>query len=177
MFACVDVGYSESEAKAACVTFERWEDAESSGEYSLDIDQVEPYVPGQFYRRELPCLLAVLDQLPTMPEIIVVDGYVWLDDQNRRGLGWHLYDALDEAVPVIGVAKTEFAGATNAIEVFRGSSDRPLLVTSVGMKPATAADCIRRMHGKNRIPTLLKRVDQLSRLQAGTNEEKRGIDP
>jgi len=171
MLACVDVGYSNSAARAACVTFEDWEDADPSGEYTLDIDQVEPYVPGQFYRRELPCLLAVLGQLANRPDIIVVDGYVWLDDKNRKGLGHHLYDALQQSVPVIGVAKTEFAGATQAVEVLRGSSARPLFVTAVGIETDLAADYIRRMHGNSRIPTLLKRVDTLSRL-ATTNDKE-----
>ena len=50
MLACVDVGYNDSAARAACVTFDDWKDADPRGEYTLDIDQVEPYVPGQFYR-------------------------------------------------------------------------------------------------------------------------------
>jgi deoxyribonuclease V len=169
--ACVDVGYNNSAARAACVTFGDWEDADSIGEYTLDIDQVEPYVPGQFYRRELPCLVAVLNQLPESPAVIVVDGYVWLDDKDRKGLGHHLYDALQQSVPVIGVAKTEFSGATQAVEIHRGSSTRPLFVTAVGVEPDVAADYIRRMHGNSRIPTLLKRVDTLSRL-ATTNDKE-----
>ena len=109
MFVCVDVGYHDSGARAAAVTFERWEDAEVSGEYSLDIAKVEPYVPGQFYKRELPCLLAVLDVLPTKLDVLVIDGYVWLDGNNQKGLGGHLFEALGESSAVIGVAKTQFA--------------------------------------------------------------------
>ena len=171
MLACVDVGYNDSAARAACVTFEDWEDADPIGAYTLDIDQVEPYIPGQFYRRELPCLLAVLNQLPESPAAIVVDGYVWLDGGGRKGLGHHLYDALQQSVPVIGVAKTEFAGASQAVEIHRGSSQRPLFVTAVGIETDIAADYIRRMHGNSRIPTLLKRVDTLSRL-ATTNDKE-----
>jgi len=162
MFASVDVGYHDSAAKAACVTFNDWIDACSTNEYVVDIDAVEPYVPGQFYRRELPCVMSVLDKLSTSPRVIVIDGYVWLDE-SRKGLGVHLYEALKDAIPIIGVAKTRFATAANAAEIYRGSSGRPLLITSVGMDQDEAADCIRRMHGANRIPTLLKRVDQLSR--------------
>ena len=83
MFACVDVGYHAAGARAAAVTFDQWEDADPSGEYSLDIASVEAYVPGQFYRRELPCLMAVLQQLPNRPETIVVDG------------GWTAYGYLE----------------------------------------------------------------------------------
>ena len=105
MLACVEVGYNDSVARAACVIFEDWEDADPSGEQTLDIEQVEPYIPGQICWRELPCLLAVLGQLPESPDIIVADGYVWLDDKDRKGLGHHLYDALQQSVPVIGLAK------------------------------------------------------------------------
>jgi deoxyribonuclease V len=53
-------------------------------------------------------------------------------------------------------------GAT-AEEVIRGRSKVPLNVTAVGIDAAEAAECIRRMDGRHRIPTLLKRVDQLAR--------------
>lgn len=165
MFACVDVGYDLMTARAACVSFERWKDACASAEYVFATGDVRPYVPGEFYKRELPCVLAVLERLPTQPDLVVVDGYVWLDDRDRMGLGGHLFESLGEMIPVIGVAKTRFATATSAIEVFRGSSRRPLLITAVGIDQDEAANCISRMHGENRIPTLLKRADQLSRQQ------------
>ena len=117
------------------------------------------------------CSPGPLNQLPESPAAIVVDGYVWLDGGGRKGLGHHLYDALQQSVPVIGVAKTEFAGASQAVEICRGSSARPLFVTAVGIEPDIAADYIRRMHGNSRIPTLLKRVDTLSRL-ATTNDKE-----
>ncbi len=163
MLACVDVCYKDDSARAACVTIQEWEDAAPIGEYVLDIDKVEPYVPGQFYRRELPCVLAILVKVGAGSEIVVIDGYVWLDANQKKGLGGYLYEALGQTVPVIGVAKTRFATATSAVRILRGSSDRPLFITSAGIDQTTAADCIRRMHGHNRIPTLLKRVDRLSR--------------
>ena len=96
-------------------------------------------------------------------ETIIVDGYVWLGPENRPGLGAHLYEALGKQVPVIGVAKSMFRGATNAEAVLRGRSRRPLYVTAAGMDPVIAAKNIQGMHGPHRIPTLLKRVDQLCR--------------
>jgi len=47
--------------------------------------------------------------------------------------------------------------------VLRGDSRRPLYVTAAGLDPAAAALHVRSMHGPFRIPTLLKRVDQLCR--------------
>jgi hypothetical protein len=35
------------------------------------------YEPGQFYRRELPYVLALLESLESSPAV-VVDGFVWL---------------------------------------------------------------------------------------------------
>lgn len=95
--------------------------------------------------------------------VVVVDGYVWLDGVSVAGLGAHLYQALAHKVVVIGVAKTRFAGAGAAVEVFRGRSTRSLFVTAAGMSAQRAAEHVRSMHGPDRIPTLLKRVDRLCR--------------
>lgn len=68
--------------------------------------QVEPYQPGEFWRRELPPLRAVCRDVAGL-ELIVVDGYVDLDADGRPGLGALVH--AEFAVPVIGVAKTFFA--------------------------------------------------------------------
>ena len=83
MIACVDVDYRDAGAMAACVCFEKWDDGTSGLESTIDISDVEPYEPGQFYRRELPCILAVLKSLPDSPQIVIIDGYVWLSRQSR----------------------------------------------------------------------------------------------
>jgi deoxyribonuclease V len=163
MFACVDVDYRAAGAVAACVLFRRWADADGSAELVEPIAEAQPYEPGQFYRRELPCLLSVLGKTNEPLKTIVVDGYVWLRDENSPGLGAHLYEALGRAVPVIGVAKTRFQSAGAAREVLRGDSQKPLYVSAAGIDPDKAARHIREMHGRFRVPTLLKRVDQLCR--------------
>jgi deoxyribonuclease V len=161
MIACVDVDYRGDEAWAACVLLRDWADADSTGVHVEHLTGVAPYQPGEFYRRELPCLLAVLAKVKDGLDAVVVDGYVWLGD-GRRGLGAHLFEALGGGVPVIGVAKTSFASAA-AAAVVRGTSRRPLYVTAAGMGLAEAAGRVRSMHGQFRIPTLLKKVDQLCR--------------
>lgn len=93
-------------------------------------------------------------------ETAIIDGFVQLNE--RPGLGQHFYEQLERRVPVVGVAKTPFAGAA-PVEVLRGHSKTPLYVTSIGMDPESAADHVRKMHGQYRIPTLLKRVDRLAR--------------
>lgn len=164
MKACVDVDYRGEGAQAAVVGFHDWADASSAFEATEPIARVADYEPGQFYKRELPCLLAVLARLPQPPELVIVDGYVWLGGEERPGLGGHLYAALGKRVPVIGVAKSKFLSARLAVAAVRGeSATRPLFVTAAGMDVHLAAEAVRAMHGPNRLPTLLKRVDALCR--------------
>jgi deoxyribonuclease V len=161
MIACVDVDYRDSEAVAACVLLRDWAHAACCGTHVARLAAVEPYQPGEFYRRELPCLLAVLAEVREAMEVVVIDGYVWLG-ADRPGLGARLYEALGRAVAVVGVAKTQFAGA-GGVPVLRGGSRRPLMVTAAGMDTAVAARQVQAMHGPYRIPAALKQVDQLCR--------------
>ncbi|MGL4555192.1 MAG: endonuclease V, partial [Gemmataceae bacterium] len=158
----VDVDYRDGGAVAAAVCFGDWADGAAVRELTHRVERVEEYEPGAFYKRELPCLLAVLAGLER-PEVVVVDGYVWLGD-GKPGLGAHLFRALGEAVPVVGVAKTRYASATAAVEVHRGEeAKRPLYVSAAGVGVDQAAGWVRAMHGPHRLPTLLKRVDSLCR--------------
>jgi deoxyribonuclease V len=161
---CLDVHYpSEQLAIAAGVALGSW-DARSVEDVAVARVEcpVSAYAPGDFYRRELPCLLAVLAEVPFEISVVVIDGYVFLDEAGRRGLGAHLSEALG-GVPVVGVAKTRFRTATTAIEVLRGGSAKPLWVTAVGMEASVAADRVRAMVGDHRVPTHLRGVDRLCR--------------
>jgi deoxyribonuclease V len=121
---------------------------------------VRPYRPGEFYQRELPPLTAVLQGIEGLA-LLVVDGYVDLDPNGHPGLGAHAHEAF--AVPVIGVAKTVFRTATHAVPVLRGTSTRPVLVTAVGLPRGDAAELVRSMAGRFRIPDALRRADRLAR--------------
>jgi deoxyribonuclease V len=158
---CVDVDYRETIAVAAGVWLRGWTASEPEVEVVTTLDEAAPYQPGEFYRRELPCVLAVLERGPAAG-VVVVDGYVWLGP-GRAGLGAHLYHALGERTVVVGVAKSRFVGATDAVPVYRGDSKSPLYVTAAGVSAEEAAGWVARMHGPYRVPTLLKRVDQLAR--------------
>src|SRR5262245_48219518 len=92
MITCVDVDYRDDGAVAACVQFRDWTDPCPAGEKVERIAALSPYVPGQFYRREMPCLLAVLGAVGEPIEAVVIDGYVWLRDEATPGLGGHLYE-------------------------------------------------------------------------------------
>lgn len=161
MIAAFDVHYmKDHRASAAAILFSDYSATEPEEVFRQIVPKAAGYIPGEFYRRELPCILALLEQIDPVLDEMVIDGYVWLG--HRPGLGQHLFESLNSRIPVIGVAKSRFAG-TLGEAVFRGTSRRPLYITAAGMDLKTASDKIRRMHGPHRIPTLLKQVDLLAR--------------
>jgi len=165
MIACVDVDYRDRGAAAAGLWFSGWSASEELHRAVCHVPEVAEYEPGAFYRRELPCLLGVL-ALGPRPDVVVVDGYVWLGG-GVPGLGGHLHEVFGGIV--VGVAKTRFASA-NAIAVDRGGSRSPLYVTAAGVAAETAAAWVSSMHGPYRVPTMLKRVDALARSASQVDE-------
>ena len=63
---------------------------------------------------------------------------------------------------MIGVAKTAFQAATHAMPVLRGTSARPLFVTAAGMSRDEAANLVRHMSGRHRLPDAMRRADTLA---------------
>jgi deoxyribonuclease V len=166
MILAVDVQYGEDCGHAAGVLFAHWDDLAPLACVSKKQTGVGDYVPGEFYKRELPCILALLGELDQLPETIVIDGFVFLDGHAQAGLGKHLYDALDGKARIIGVAKTAYAGIGDDYKLLRGDSIKPLFITCIGLELAEAKECIAAMHGPHRMPVLLKTVDRLCREQA-----------
>jgi deoxyribonuclease V len=159
----VDVDYRTTETVTACVGFRSWLDAAAVVELVTRVPgAAAAYQPGEFFRRELPPVLAAIRRLTVPPSTIVIDGYVWVGP-GMPGLGARLHDALDRRIPVVGVAKRPFAGASDARAILRGASLEALYVTAIGTSPDDAASGVRAMHGPHRIPTLLKRADRLAR--------------
>lgn len=162
MITAFDVHYINDTATTACAGFDDWSDSISKLDIIEVTDNVAPYEPGNFYKRELPCIISLLEKHSLQPKIIVIDGYVWLDE-NQIGLGGHLYNALNQEVAIIGVAKTKFKSHSKVKEVLRGKGQTPLYVSAIGIDLDEAAQNIEKMNGNFRLPTLLKRVDQLCR--------------
>ena len=165
MLIALDVAYHELQGYAVAVAFAEWDAAEPTATYTATVSPIAAYEPGAFYKRELPCLLAVLVQVDLATiRYVVVDGYVTLGAEGRAGLGQHLHEALGGRVPVVGVAKTRFAGvAPQVVPVLRGQSQNPLYITSVGLPVAEAAHLVATMYGASRFPTLLKQLDDLTK--------------
>jgi deoxyribonuclease V len=168
--AVVDVHYEERGAVAACAVAPSWRSADPCEERVAYVAGVLPYRPGAFFERELPCLVSVLALVRSPLGAVVVDGYVDLDERGTPGLGAQLHAHFARAIAVVGVAKTAYRGSTFATPVLRGSSRRPLFVTARGIPVADAARLVRGMHGAHRIPTLLARVDALTRANEWAKE-------
>ncbi|MCH9688782.1 MAG: endonuclease V [Deltaproteobacteria bacterium] len=159
MLLATDVHYfDQGGARAAGVVLDGWSAEASHHELTAHVDHVQPYVTGQFYRRELPCLLRLLGCVELSIDCVVVDGHVWLG--TKAGLGAHLHEAT--GLPVVGVAKNPHA-AGGARPVRRGGSTVPLYVSSVGLPVEDACRSVTQMHGPHRLPTALKRADRIAR--------------
>lgn len=161
MILAFDTYYFDDKAKTVCLAFEDWKDKKPTHEYQEITEGVAPYEPGSFYKRELPCILSLINSIDT-DEVwyIVVDGFVYLDDAGKIGLGGHLYHALNGQIPVIGVAKSGFHNNTvNVKALHRGESEKPLYISAIGVGLEEAYGYIEQMHGPYRMPTLLQMLD------------------
>ena len=164
MILAIDVQYDnvKETAVAAGVGFWDHKAAEPSVAWTVDITSgIGPYVPGQFAMRELGCILSLLSASKESFDIIIVDGNAW-NAPEVPGLGAIVWDCFNERVPVIGVAKNKLRGS-EPVELLRGKSRKPLFITAAGMPVEEAVTLVREMHGENRTPTLLKKVDHLAR--------------
>lgn len=122
--------------------------------------KLEKYIPGEFFKRELPCLLYTLDEIAKDVEIIVIDGYCNIS--GKPALGDRLSEALD-GKPVIGIAKNKFEGNTTEKAVLRGNSKKPVYVSTSNYPLEKAAKLVENMQGIGRLPTLVKQADKVAR--------------
>lgn len=164
MIVAIDVYYVNDTAKAVGVFFE-WEDECPKEIFIETLHGVEEYVPGEFYKRELPSIENLLKTIDLNAiEAIVIDGYVYVDDDKKFGLGGYVWNLLNQTIPVIGVAKTSFFKSKFTIlECYRGESKKPLYISAIGMSNQEALLLINKMHGEYRIPSILKTLDQITK--------------
>jgi len=154
--------------------FNKWCDEHVSKFIYADVKVNSEYIPGEFYKRELPGILKLLEQVDLNEfDTIIVDGYVYLQERIskfehklRPGLGRHLYALIKEKYPkieIVGVAKTLYGEASDdGLEYglcYRGNSKKPLYITSTKRRGKNPNYLIERMAGNYRIPTIIKEVD------------------
>ena len=177
----IDVYYFDNNlAKAVGVVFNDWEDQSPSEVIEAWPTEFGPYIPGEFYKRELPCIMSIIEKIPDLGEYdaIILDGFAHLPSSWTDGLGMKLEAELskrgilnrkDQIKPgIIGVAKSKFSGADQfpgTVEVYRGTAKTPLYVNTTGYEYSAddAAKIIKRMYGTSRIPDLLKILDKLTK--------------
>ena len=159
----IAVHFDGGQAQAAAVAFEAWDSPEAAKTYQSHIAHVEKAVRGELDLRELPCVMQLLREHGLEPELILIDGFVHLDADETPGLGQHLFHALGSTTPVIGVSKTSRPGLPAQFEVMREEETKPLIVTCAGVDIGAAKARLRAMHGRKRVPTLMKLVARLAK--------------
>lgn len=159
----VAVHFEDAQATAAAVAFDAWDAAEATRTYLSRIAHVEPAVRGTLDLRELPCVMQLLREHKLEPELILIDGFVHLDADETPGLGQHIFHALGGSVPIVGISKKRLPGLTAQFEVMREEETQPLLVTCAGIDIGAAKARLRAMHGRKRLPTLMKLVARLAK--------------
>lgn len=159
----VAVHHDGDQARAAAVEFDEWDAREPSRTFTSRTAPVERPGRGELDLRDLPCLLQLLREHALKPEVIVLDAAVHLDPAETPGLGRRLYEALGCGTAIVGVSTKSMPAMPAQFEVFREEETRPLIVTCVGIDLGAAKVRVRNMHGKRRVPTLLKLVGRIAR--------------
>jgi len=165
MIYAFDTYYYEDFAKTVCIAFEDWSSEKEKEIITEKTEITSDYESGAFYKRELPCILSLLSRIELKEnDIIIVDGFVTLNNDGKIGLGGYLFEALDKKIPIIGIAKNDFSSPDEKRRnVLRGESKTPLFLTAMGIDVDEIKGNVEKMHGSYRMPTILKKLDQLTR--------------
>ncbi|MCG6868097.1 MAG: deoxyribonuclease V [Gammaproteobacteria bacterium] len=142
LVAGVDVGFPDkgrtTRAAVAVLTFP---DLEFVAQSMAEIPTLFPYVPGLLSFREVPAVLAALERLRHIPDIILCDGQ-GTAHPRRFGIACHLGLICD--TPAIGVAKSRLTGEHAPVPegrgestplILRGETIGAVLRTRVGVRP------------------------------------------
>ena len=161
----MDVHIEGDSARVGAVAFDDWAAAEGTRNHSLAIAHVEKPAKGELDLRALPWLVQLLDAHRLQLEVIVFDGFVHLDAQETPGLGRRLHDTLGGRTAVIGVSKSLFKGSETPDQfcVFREDETPALVVTCAGIDLGAAKARVRTMHGRKRVPTLMKLAARIAK--------------
>ena len=162
----VDSYYEGDTAYNVGVVFRDLKDSQPLEIIKTETHNLSPYIPGEFYKRELPGILSILEKIE-LPEFdtIILDGFYKLYDgkEIRPGLGMKLEEALGEHVhsdlSIWCIAKSDFIMTSEISELVRRGKEtkKPLYVQA---SRGLVGVLVKEMHGEHRIPTILKILDK-----------------
>jgi len=152
----LDVQLTPQGVQAAALSFDAWEAAEPTRSHSLLLPLAEPPKPAERGPLRLQCVAQLLRERQLAPGLIVIEGLVHLDAQGTPGWGQQLADALGGGVAVIAISKAAAKDWPAQFAVQREDEAAPVIVTCAGIDIGAAKARVRAMHGKRRVPTLLK---------------------
>ncbi len=115
----VDVGFKEKGAiTRAAVAILSFPALHLQAQALAEVPTTFPYIPGLLSFREIPAVLAALEKLPQLPDIILCDGQ-GIAHPRRFGIASHLGVLLDH--PTIGVGKTRLIGTHDPVPEEKGA--------------------------------------------------------
>ena len=164
-------GSNKTNCSIAALLFDQFESKEIIKSYHVDlITNVAEYVSGEFYKKEMPCLQYMWNNLPqnikNQIDTVIVDSLYDLWD-GRPGMGHHFHDWLISEgynVEVMGIAKKKFKDNSLYItKVIRGNDSTTPLNVNGSDKTKDYKKIVQSMAGDYRIPYMVKEVDKLSR--------------
>ncbi len=138
-----------------------------------------PYVPGLLSFREIPVILAAMEKLADLPDLLLCDGQ-GIAHPRRFGLAAHLGVLTD--IPSIGVAKKRLVGSHGPVPnergrwvslAYQGEQVGAVLRTRVGVKPIyispghrislpTAIELVMRCTTRFRLPETTRTAHRLA---------------
>jgi deoxyribonuclease V len=109
----------EANQAIGCVVVYRFPEMEEIARAFAIVPLEFPYIPGLLSFREVPALLAALNKLQELPDVLFCDGQGYAHPR-RFGLACHLGVLVDR--PAIGCAKSILIGEHGALKEKAGSS-------------------------------------------------------
>ena len=114
----IDVGFEDGgRTTRAAVAVLGYPGLELQGQSIARLPTSFPYVPGLLSFREIPAVLAALEQLQRQPDLLLCDGQGYAHPR-RLGIACHL--GLLTGLPTVGVAKTRLIGVHGKVPDRRG---------------------------------------------------------
>ena len=118
LVAGIDVGFEEGgRVTRAAVAVLRFPELVAHEQAIGRAPTAFPYVPGYLSFRELPAVLQAMEQLDSVPDLLLCDGQ-GLAHPRRFGLACHLGVLTD--LPSIGVAKSRLVGTHEVLPAEKG---------------------------------------------------------